>query len=149
MPDLAYNKIAKRDYELKDIYEAGLVLTGQEVKSIRSGQMKLQGSYITVVRGEIWLIGAHIPKWKAAGMLKDFDPDRSRKLLLHKREISHLFGKSSEKGLTIVPIRVYNKKNLIKLEFGIGRGRKEYEKREIKKKRDVERDIRERMKREM
>lgn len=148
MADLTYNKLAKRDYELKDTFEAGLVLSGQEVKSVKAGQMKLQGSYVTIAKGEVWLIGALIPKWKPAGKLADYDPGQSRKLLLHKREVKHLIGKSREKGLTLVPIRVYTRHGKLKLEFGIGRGKKEYEKRELIKKRDVEREMRERMKRQ-
>lgn len=146
MNDLAINKLANRDYEILEKFEAGLVLTGQEVKSVRAGQMNLKGSYVTIARDEALLIGAHISAYKPAGKLSSYDSSRSRKLLLRKREITHLAGKIAQKGLTLVPIRVYNLRGKLKLEFGIGRGRKEFEKREVIKKREVEREIREKFK---
>ncbi len=142
MTDLVYNREVRHDYDILDTLEAGLVLTGQEVKSARSGQMKLRGAYVTIARGEAWLVGAHIPAYKPAGRLPDYDPGRSRKLLLHRRELMHLVGKSQEKGLTLVPLRVYTRRGKLKLEVGIARGRKEYEKRELVKKRDALREIR-------
>lgn len=145
--DLATNRQARHDYEILDTLEAGLVLTGQEVKSVRGGGMKLQGSYVTIAAGELWLMGGHIPKYPAAGPLPDYDPTRKRKLLIHKRELRKLIGKIKEKGLTLVPLRVYTRRAKLKLEFGVGRGKKEYEKRAIIKKREVDREIRERMKR--
>lgn len=145
--NLATNRQAKHDYEILDTLEAGLVLTGQEVKSVRGGGMKLQGSYVTIAGGELWLMGGHIPKYPAAGPLPDYDPTRKRKLLIHKRELCKLIGKIKEKGLTLVPLRVYTRRAKLKLEFGVGRGKKEYEKRAIIKKREVDREIRERMKR--
>jgi SsrA-binding protein len=146
--ELATNRQAKRDYEILDTLEAGLVLTGQEVKSVRAGLLKLQGSYATIARGELWLIGAHLPAYKPAGPLPDYDPARSRKLLVHRRELNHLIGKIQERGLTLVPLRVYTRRALLKIELGLGRGRKQYEKRELIKKRDLDRELRERMKRE-
>lgn len=140
--DFASNRQAKRDYEILNTIEAGLVLTGQEVKSVRSGHMKLQGSYASIARGELWLIGAHIAKYAAAGPLPDFDAHRSRKLLIHGRELKHLVGKIQERGLTLVPLRVYTRRALIKVELGLGRGRKQYEKREVIKKRDLDRELR-------
>lgn len=145
--DLASNRQAKRDYEILDTLEVGLKLTGQEVKSVRAGQMKLQGSYATIARGELWLVGAHIPKYKPAGPLPDYDPGRSRKLLVHRRELKHLIGKIQERGLTLLPLRVYTRHAKLKVELGLGRGRKQYEKREVIKKRDLDREVRERMKR--
>lgn len=145
--NLAVNKQAKRDYEIMDTLEAGLVLSGQEVKSVREGNMKIQGSYVTIAMGEVWLMGAHIPKYKAAGPLPSYDPSRKRKLLVHKRELRRIIGKIKEKGLTLVPIRVYTRHAKLKLEFGVGSGRKEYEKRAIIKKRAIDREIHERMKR--
>lgn len=147
MSDLASNKLARRDYDILDTLEAGLALTGQEVKSIRTGHLKLNGAYVTIARGEAWLVGAHIPAYKAAGPLPGYDPERTRKLLVHKRELEHLVGKIAEKGLTVVPLRVYNRHGKLKLECGIGRGRKEYEKREVIKKREVQREIRHALKR--
>lgn len=144
--DLATNRIAMRDYEILDTLEAGLKLTGQEVKSVRAGHLKLQGSYATIARGELWLIGAHIAKYAAAGPLPDYDANRSRKLLIHGRELNHLIGKIQERGLTLVPLRVYTRRALLKVELGLGRGRKQYEKREVIKRRDLDRELRERLK---
>lgn len=143
---MATNRQAKRDYEILDTLEAGLVLTGQEVKSVRAGQMKLQGSYATIARGELWLIGSHIPAYKPAGPPPDYDAGRSRKLLVHHRELVSLVGKIQERGLTLVPLRVYTRHAKLKAELGLGRGRKQYEKREVIKKRDLDRELRERMK---
>lgn len=123
------------------------MLDGHEVKSIRDGQMKLTGSYVTIASGEARLISAHIARYPKAGALKDYDPTRTRKLLLKKSEISKLAGKLEQKGLTLVPISVYTKGSKIKLKFGLARGKKEYEKKEKKKKKDIERDIRRELKR--
>ncbi|MFH2062533.1 MAG: SsrA-binding protein SmpB [bacterium] len=141
MPTLADNRRSLRDFQVLDEFEAGLVLTGQEVKSVRDGQMKLTGSYITVANGEARLINAHIPPYPKAGKIKDFDPTRTRKLLLHKRETSKLAGKMDQKGLTLVPISVYTSGSWIKLKFGLARGRKEFEKKEQKKQKDIARDV--------
>lgn len=146
MPTLADNRRSLRDYSILDEFEAGLVLEGHEVKAVRNGLMKLTGSYVTIASGEARLISAHIAKYPKAGALKDYDPTRTRKLLLHKREIAKLAGKLEQKGLTLVPISVYTKRSKIKLKFGLARGRKEYEKKEQKKKRDIERDIRRELK---
>lgn len=142
MPQLALNKRARFDYEILEKFEAGLVLTGQEVKSVRNGRMQLQGSYIAITADSALLVGSHIPKYDPAGPQPDYDPDRSRKLLLHMREIARLRGKLKQKGLTIVPISVYTKGRQIKLELGLGRGKKQFEKRDSIKKRDIDRDIR-------
>ena len=146
MPTLAYNKKVKFDYKILEIFEAGLQLTGQEVKSIKTGHISLKGAYITTKtvkrKSEAYLINAHIPPYKMAGPLPDYNPERSRKLLLHRKEINHLTGKLKERGLTLVPIKVYTKHNKIKLEFGVGRGKKKVDKRELIKKRDIEKQIR-------
>jgi SsrA-binding protein len=142
MPTLAINKRAKYDYEILDTLEAGLVLSGQEVKSIRAGRMSLTGSYVTIANGGARLIGSHVQRYPQAGPLPDYDPDRSRQLLVHKRELAKLSGKMEQKGLTLVPISVYTKGSKIKLEFGIGRGKKQFEKKEQIKRRDVDREIR-------
>jgi SsrA-binding protein len=136
-----------REFEILDEFEAGLVLDGHEVKAIREGLMKLTGSYVTIASGEARLMGAHIARYGKAGALKDYDPTRTRHLLLHKREIAKLAGKLDQKGLTLVPISVYTKGSKIKLKFGLARGRKEYEKKDLKKKRDIERDIQRDLKR--
>jgi SsrA-binding protein len=139
---LALNKRAHFDYELADRYEAGLVLVGQEVKSAKTGHISLKGSFVTVKRNELYLTNANIPPYKHAGIIKNYDPTRPRKLLLRKSEIKHLIGKARVEGLTLVPIRVYTKRKLIKLEFAVGRGKKEFDKRETIAKREAERKIR-------
>ena len=147
MPVLAYNKKANFDYEITCKIEAGLVLLGHEVKSIKTRHISLRGAYITIKKGkkalpELFLINAHIPLYKKASTIKDYNPTRPRKLLVHKKQIEHLIGKKKEAGLTLVPIKIYTKHSLIKLEFGIGRGRKKYDKREAIKKREVEKNVR-------
>lgn len=146
MPTYAVNKKARHDYEILETYEAGLMLTGQEVKSVRSGQMKLLGAYVTFHDTGAYLLNAHIPKYKFTGHLEGYQPDRSRKLLLKEKEITYLRGKLAEKGLTIIPLSVYTKGQRIKVEIGVGRGKKAFDKRENLKKRDTEREMRRRMK---
>lgn len=138
---ITINKRANFDYEIKEKYEAGLVLLGHEVKSVKTGHINLKGSYVTVKQNdkkklpELYLISAHISLYKHAGMIKDYNPTRPRKLLLKKKEIQHLIGKKQEQGLTLVPLKIYTKHGFIKLEFGIGKGKKKVDKREaIKKK---------------
>ncbi|MFH1947287.1 MAG: SsrA-binding protein SmpB [Candidatus Magasanikbacteria bacterium] len=142
----AINKKAKYDYEILDTLEAGLVLEGQEVKSVRTGHISLKGSFVNIHGDEAFLVNAHIPKYKFAGTAIDYDPDRSRKLLLKRKEIDYLKGKSLEKGLTIIPLSVYNKGRHIKIEIGIGKGKKKYDKRETIKKREVKRELSRKMK---
>lgn len=148
MPILAINKRANFDYEILTKYEAGLVLLGHEVKSVKTGHISLKGSYITLKKSgknklpELYLINAHIPLYKHASSTKDYEPTRPRKLLMKKKEIKHLVGKKQEQGLTLVPLKIYTKHSFIKLEFGVGRGKKKYDKREIIKKREVEQKLR-------
>ena len=146
MPTLAVNKRARYDYEINKTYEAGIVLLGYEVKSIKTGHISLKGAYVTIKinnkQQEAYLTNAFIPLYKKATTIESYDTERPRKLLLKKKEIEHLIGKKKEQGLTLIPIKIYTKHNLIKLEFGIGRGKKKYDKRETIKKRDVERQIR-------
>lgn len=147
MPVLVTNKRANFDYEILDTYEAGLVLSGYEVKAVRAGNASLGGSYITFKAGnkglpEAYLINAHISLYKYASTVKDYDPTRSRKLLLKEKEINYLLGKKKEQGLTIVPLRIYTKNSFLKLGFGIGRGKKKYDKREDIKTRELNRDKR-------
>lgn len=139
--DLARNQKAIFDYDLLEKYEAGLVLSGQEVKSVKDGHLSLKGAFVTFHNNEAFLTGAHISKYKHAGPLLAYDPDQSRKLLLKKRQIEYLRGKSQEQGLTIVPIRVYTKNRLIKVEITVARGRHKYDKREVLKKRDTDREM--------
>lgn len=142
MPTLAENKRAKFEYQILDTFEAGLMLLGHEVKSARLGRMSLLGAYVTIARGALWLIGAHIQRYPQAGPLPDYDPDRTRKLLLHKREIAKIAGKLEQKGLTLVPLSAYTKGSKIKLSFGLARGKKLYEKKETIKRRESDREIR-------
>jgi SsrA-binding protein len=138
----AENKKAFFDYEILEKFEAGLVLLGGEVKSIRDGQMSIKASYVVITqKGEPELIGARIPPYQPNNTQADYRSDRSRKLLLNKKEIDYLVGKSHQKGLTFVPLRVYNNKGRIKLEFGIGKGKKEFDKRASVKNRDTKREI--------
>ncbi|HEX9664914.1 MAG TPA: SsrA-binding protein SmpB [Patescibacteria group bacterium] len=141
MPTVAVNKRANFDYTILETYEAGLVLTGQEVKSIKAGQLSLKGSYVVIKKNEAWLINSHLPPYKMAGKPEGYDPDRNRKLLLHKKEIKTLIGKSQEQGLTLVPLKVYTKRNQIKLEFAVARGKKKIDKRELIKKREIQKKI--------
>lgn len=146
MPALATNKRAAFDYEFLEKFEGGLKLTGAETKSVKAGHIQLQGSFLFLKSGELFLKGATISKYGPAGEQPGYDPIRDRKVLVHKRELRRLIGKTHEHGLTLVPITVYTKQALIKLEFALAKGKKQYEKREVLKKRDVERDIRARMK---
>ena len=118
-----------------------MVLTGQEVKSIKSGRINLAGSYAVIKNEEAFLLNADIPPYQPKNAPPDYDSTRLRKLLLNKSEIKYLIGKSQEKRLTLLPLRVYTKKGKIKLEFGLGKGRKKASKKELLKKRDVEREI--------
>ena len=142
MPQLASNKHALHEYEILEKYQAGIVLTGNEVKSIRGGHLNLKGSYATIKDNEIWLINASISPYKMAYLLADYSPTQSRKLLLNQREIERLKGKLAIKGLTLVPLSVYTTKTRIKVELGLARGRQQYEKREVIKKREQERALR-------
>lgn len=146
MPTLAQNPRAKFDYDILKTYEAGIVLEGHEVKSVRASNVSLKGAYATLKGGELWLLNAHISPYKKAGHLKDYDPTRSRKLLLHARELKELIGTLQSQRLTLIPISLYTRGRRLKVELGLGRGRKKYEKREVIKKRVTEREIRETVK---
>ena len=137
---VATNRKAYHEYHILETYEAGIQLMGSEVKSIREGNASLKESYVYIRKGEAWLKGAHIATYSHAGF-EGPNPVRDRKLLLHKKEISRIGSKLAEKGLTAVPTKLYFKSGLIKLEIGLAKGKKLYDKRESKKKRDVERDI--------
>ncbi len=140
MPTLATNRKAKYDYERLDSYEAGLELTGQEVKSIREGGAKIDAGHVIIRKDSLWLIGANIAPYKRASNIDEYDPTRSRKLLLHKNQIKQLMGKLSEKGLTAIPISLYTRGNRIKLEIWLARGKKAFEKRQKIKERDIKRE---------
>ncbi|MFH1598437.1 MAG: SsrA-binding protein SmpB [Patescibacteria group bacterium] len=150
MPTIARNKRANLDYEILDKWEAGIVLTGPEVKSAKLGHFNLKGSYISPRQGNLFLINSRIAPYQKAGQAqKDYDPVRSRLLLVHKSELRKISGKlrGRKSGLTLVPLSVYNKKGFIKIDFGIGKGRKKYDKREYIKKKEVARRIRKALKR--
>ena len=141
MPTLVKNPRAKFDYEILETFEAGIVLAGHEVKAVKKGQMSLRGAYVMVKNEEVFLINAHISPYQPKNMPEDYEPTQTRKLLLRKKEIKSLIGQTKQKGLTLVPMRVYTKHNRIKLEFGLGRGKKKYDKREAIKKRESKRRI--------
>jgi SsrA-binding protein len=137
---IAENRRARHEYHLLERFEAGLVLTGTEVKSLRQGQVTLQRAFADVRGGEVWLVGAHIPEY-AQGNLANHDPDRDRKLLLHRREISSLIGKVQERGLTLVPTRLYWKNGRAKVELALARGKESRDKRRDIADRDARRQI--------
>ena len=137
MKTLAINKRATYDYEILEKIEGGLVLAGYEVKSIKNGHMSLRGAYVTIKDEELFLINANISPYQPANIPESYDPTRSRKVLVHKRQIKSLIGKVSQKGLTLVPTRVYFKDRFIKLEFALGRGKRKMDKRENIKNRET------------
>ncbi len=143
MSILAENKKAYYDYEILEKYEAGLVLSGPEVKSVKANKINLKGSYITIDKNwQIWLVNCHIaPYPPACGVQKNYTPTRNRKLLLHKKEIASLIGKLQQKSLTALPLKVYTKNGLLKVEIALVRGKKKWDKKELIKKREVEKKI--------
>lgn len=141
MKTLAINKRASFDYELQDRYEAGLVLAGHEVKSIKTGHLSLKGSFVTLKGNDLHLTNAFIPPYAFAGKLPHYEPTQSRRLLLKKSEIRSLIGKVRVQGLTLVPIRVYTRRQLVKLEFAVGKGKKSFDKRHSIAKKDADRRI--------
>ena len=144
---IADNRRARRDYELLERVEPGLVLTGTEVKSARDGQVQLGQAYVDVRQGEAWLIGASISEYAQAGG-RGHEPDRDRKLLLHRGEIDSLYGKVREKGLTLVPTSMYFKDGKVKVEIALARGRERADKRRLVAARDAQRDIERALKRQ-
>jgi len=141
MKPLAENRKAYYNYQILEKLEAGISLIGQEVKSIKLGRISLAGSYVVLREEEVFLIGANIPPYQPKNAPPDYNPERTRKLLLRKAEIKHLIGKTKEKGLTLVPLKVYSKLGKIKIEFGIARGKRKSDKREVIKKREAEREM--------
>jgi SsrA-binding protein len=137
----SYNKKAKFDYKFLGTYEAGIKLLGYEVKSIKKGSASLRGSFVIIRGGEAYIINFNIPPYQEANLRANYDPERPRKLLLNKKELIELQEKSAIRGLTLVPVQLYNKRGLIKLEFAIARGKKKYDKRETIKRREDERKI--------
>ena len=141
MKALSENKKAYFDYQILDKFEAGISLVGQEVKSLKTRGVNLAGSYVIVRDEELFWVGAKIPAYQPKNAPSDYEEERSRKLLLRKNEIKKLLGKSKEKGLTLIPLKVYIKNAKIKLEFGLAKGKKEIDKRELIKKREIQKDI--------
>ncbi|MHB8470602.1 MAG: SsrA-binding protein SmpB [Gaiellaceae bacterium] len=137
---VADNRRARHDYHLLDTYEAGLVLTGTEVKALREGKATLQQAYADVREGEAWLVGLHVPEY-AQGNQANHEPDRPRKLLLHRREIDQLYARVREKGLTVVPTRLYFKDGRVKVEIALARGKELHDKRRAIADRDAKRQI--------
>jgi SsrA-binding protein len=137
---VASNRRALHDYEFLDRFEAGIVLTGSEVKSLRGGRGSLSEAYGRVQGGEVWLEGMHVPPYEQ-GEKRGYDPIRRRKLLLHRNEIERLIGKTQERGLTLVPLRVYFSHGLAKVEVGLGRGKRQFEKRQTTLEREHRREM--------
>ncbi len=141
-----YNRRAHYDYEILEKFEGGLVLKGYEVKAIKTGKASLKGSYVLIRNNEAFLINAHISPYQEANTPDNYQPDQTRKILLRKSEIKSLIGKTKQKGLTIVPIKMYTKKGIIKLQFGLGKGKRKVDKREAIAKREAKRRIERAMK---
>ncbi|OGE80905.1 MAG: SsrA-binding protein [Candidatus Doudnabacteria bacterium RIFCSPLOWO2_02_FULL_48_8] len=141
MPTLAQNQKAFHTYSIEDTFEAGLVLTGHEVKSIKSGQASLAGAFVSIRSGEAYLKNAYIGKYRQASNLESYNESQDRKLLLHKNEILKLATRLNEKGLALVPLELYTKKNRIKLKLGLAKGKKQFDKREAIKRKETKRKI--------
>lgn len=138
---IASNRRARRNYTVVDTFEAGIALLGSEVKSMREGRVDLKDSYADVRRGELWLVGAYVAPYEFA---RDggHDPERDRKLLMHRREIDRIAGQAAEKGLTLIPLQVYFKKGKVKVELGLAKGRRTVDKRQALRDKDHEREMR-------
>ncbi|MCL6481223.1 MAG: SsrA-binding protein SmpB, partial [Firmicutes bacterium] len=139
---VATNRPASFYYDLLETLEAGLVLTGTEVKSLREGKASLRESYATVRKGEVWLLNCHIPEYRPGGVF-NHDPLRPRKLLLHRSEIHRLAGRIQQKGLTLVPLRIYFRKGLAKVELALARGKKAWDRRQAERERQARREAEE------
>lgn len=134
-----YNKRARFDYQIEDSFEAGIALTGTEVKSIRDGRGDISSAFVRLRGGEAWLIGANIPQ-SVHSSIQDYDPVRSRKILLHKEQLLSLGTKLTSKNLTLVPVSLYTKGRLVKAEIALGKGKKQFEKKEAKRRADLDRE---------
>jgi len=143
--DISTNKRAYFDYQILETYEAGIQLKGYEVKAIKTGHINLTGSYAVVKNNQLLLLNADIPPYQPKNIPKDYDPRRTRRLLLKSSEIKNLIGRVQEKGLTLVPLKVYTKNRRIKIEIGLAKSRKEFDKREVIKKREAQRQIRQKL----
>jgi SsrA-binding protein len=143
---VATNRKARHEYFLLETYEAGIALKGSEIKSLRAGQVSLAQAYVRVDGREAWLVDCHIAPYEQAGLF-NHDPQRPRKLLLHRKEIYDLYDQVRQKGVTIVPLRVYLKRGLAKVEIAVAKGKKLYDKRQAIAKRDIQREIERNLKR--
>ena len=141
MKVLARNKDAHFNYSIEHELEAGIVLSGHEVKSAKHGDVSLKGAHVTIHGNEAFLVNAHISAYKYAGEIPGYEPTRSRKLLLKRQETAGLIGKFKEQGMAVVPLELYEKRGLVKVKLGIGRGKKKYDKRESIKKKESDRKI--------
>jgi len=139
--NIAENRKAFHDYHILDTWEAGMVLLGTEVKSIREGRVNLRDSFARIEKGEVWLYNVNISSYSHRGYA-DHEPLRQRKLLMHREEIRKLIGKTTEKGMTLVPVRMYFRKGRVKVAIGLAKGKKDYDKRETIKRRETERETR-------
>jgi len=137
---IATNRKARHDYHIDDTFEAGMALTGTEIKSIRAGRVSLRDSFAVVKEGELWLMNAHIAPYDP-GTYANHEPRRPRKLLMHRREINRITGQLQEKGFALVPLRLYLKNNLAKVELGLARGKKQYDKRAALRQKETRREI--------
>jgi SsrA-binding protein len=142
---ISVNKKAYHDYHIEESHEAGLALTGSEIKSIRLGRVNIRDAYARPEKGELWLYNSHIPAYQVGGFI-NHEPDRRRKLLMHRNQIAALSETANQKGLTLVPLRIYIKNGVAKLELGVGRGKKMFDKRETIARRETERVIERAMK---
>lgn len=142
MTELARNKKAYFDYEILETFNAGISLKGFEVKAVKSGKINIAGTFVLIRNNQAYLLNADIPPYQPKNTPLDYDSKRTRSLLLHKKELARLMGLTQQKGLTLIPLRVYIVRNLVKLEFGLARGKRKFEKRETTKKRETEREIR-------
>jgi len=144
---LVENKTARRDYKILDTYEAGIELKGYEVKSLRAKKGSLQGAYVVARGGEAWLVEAHIPAYQPANTPDNYDPNRTRKLLLHQYEINEIAAREREGGIAIIPLSMYNKNGRIKTEIAVAKGKKKHDKRKDIKERDLKRETERTLKR--
>lgn len=147
MAELAENRRARFDYEILETYEAGIELLGFEVKAIKTGRGNLTGSFAVIKNSEAFLLNANVPPYQPKNSPRDYDPQRTRRLLLKKSEIRELFGKTTQKGLTIVPLKAYTKRGKVKILLGLARSKKKSDKREVIKQRESQREIAQEIKR--
>lgn len=141
MSTLAENRKARFDYTILETFEAGIVLSGQEVKSVKAGHVSLTGSFVHVKNGEAFLTNAHISRYAKAGPDKSYNPEQDRKLLLSRKELLEIADRRESEGLTIIPLSVFTTRGLVKVKIGLARGKRKYEKRETIKKRETEKEI--------